>query len=287
MSDIVITTDSVAQIPAEIAQKHQIGVIPFSIIIEGESFKDGLEILPETLYQRMRREGILPKTSQPSLGEYLEFFRQILENGASSIIYLTLSSVLSGAFSTASKAAHLIKEEFPGRTVEIVDTKTATIAQGFLAVEAAEAVKGGAGLSELLSLLGEIRRKVGFFAMLETLYYLERGGRIGKAAYLAGSLVNIKPLITIDEEGKVSPMGNLRGIKNTSAKLIEHLAGLLSGQTLERLSVMHAGNQEKVEELIQLARERFSIDDVLVTEFTPVMGAHAGPGVLGLAYQIK
>lgn len=286
MSSVVVLTDSVAQIPPKLAQQYQIGVIPFSIIIGEESYWDGVDLTATQLYNRMRTENILPKTSHPSMGEYIEIFRKHLTSDAQSILYLSLSSKLSGAFSTASKAAFQFEQDFPGTRVEVMDTRTATIAQGFVALKAARAAQEGLNLDRVLEVAREEQPKVGFVAMLETLTYLARGGRVGKAAYLVGNLINIKPLVTIDKEGTVTPLGNLRGEKKYAEKLVDAMANLIGDQKPNQVSVMHADDLEKAETLSQYARERFDIEEIMLTDFTPVMGAHAGPGVLGLGYSL-
>jgi DegV family protein with EDD domain len=286
MSEIMVVTDSVAQIPPEMAQHYNIGVIPFSIIIGDQSYKDGIDILPTDLYQRMRTEDILPSTSQPSVGEYIHFFKNCLDQGAKSILYFSVSEKLSGAFSTATKAAHLLEEEYPEKEIRVFDSGTATIAQGYLAIKTARAASEGQKMDRLVELAQATRPRVGFIAMFETLYYLERGGRIGKAAYLAGSLINIKPLITIDREGLVAPLGNIRGDKNVLKRLVDCMAKEIGERAPIQVAVMHADEVEKAEQLKQITQERFNVSVYLTCEFTPVMGAHAGPGVLGLGYQL-
>ena len=287
MSEVVILTDSVAQIPSDLAQQYHIGVIPLSVIIEEKSYRDGVDILPAELYQRMRTEGILPRTSQPSVGEYLDFFRRHLEKDTQSVIYFSLTAKLSGAFSTALKAAHLLEEEYPEKKVVIFDTGTATIAQGLIAIHAARAVQKGANIERVIELAQEECSKVGFVVMLETLTYLERGGRIGKAAYLVGNLMNVKPILTIDEEGLVAPIGNIRGEKKVVERLVDCMADRIGDKVPTQIAVMHADETEKAEQLKKLAQERFNLEEIFITDFTPVMGAHAGPGVIGLAYQLE
>jgi DegV family protein with EDD domain len=287
MSDVMILTDSVAQIPQNLAKQYHIGVIPFSIIIEDKSYWDGVDISPAELYQRMRTEPITPRTSHPSMGEYINIFNQYLHNDVQSILYLTLSAELSGAFSTASKAALQIEQEYPEKKVVVMDTRTATIAQGFIAIAAARAVQNGANFARVLEIAREKQTKVGFLAMLETLTYLARGGRIGKAAYLAGNLIKIKPIITIDKEGLVTPLGNLRGEKKCIDKIVDCMANMIGDRTPAQVAVMHADDLDKAEELKQHAQDRFHPEHIMLTDFTPVMGAHAGPGVLGLGYILK
>jgi DegV family protein with EDD domain len=287
MSDVVILTDSVAQIPPDLAKHYRIGVIPLSIIIEERSFKDGVDIFPAELYQRMRTEAISPRTSQPSVGEYINFFRRYLDEGAQSVLYFSLTAKLSGAFSTASKAAQMLEEEYPGKQIVVFDTETATIAQGFIAIKAAQGAQDGLKLEHLLELAQETRFKVGFIVMLETLTYLARGGRIGKAAYLVGNQINIKPIVTIGKDGVVAPVGIIRGEKNLLKKLVDCMANRIGDKLPKQVAVIHADNLEKAEQLKQLTQERFNLEEIFITDLTPVMGAHAGPGVLGLGYYLK
>jgi DegV family protein with EDD domain len=286
MSDVRILTDSVAQIPPDMAQHYHIRVIPFSVIIEDHSFKDGVDIPPGELYHRMRTEMISPRTSHPSVGEYINYFQDSLGEGAKTLLYFTLTEKLSGAFSTASKAAQMVEEDYPGKRVIVFDTCTATIAQGFVAIRAARAAQDGADMEDILIQAQEELSKVGFIAMLETLTYLERGGRIGKAAYMLGSQIHIKPVLTIGKDGLVAPVGVLRGEKKCLKKLVKNIANKIGDRTPAQVAVMHADNLEKAEKLKQLSQERFNLEDVFITDFTPVMGAHAGPGVLGLAYRL-
>lgn len=287
MSEVVILTDSVAQIPPKLAQQYHIGIIPYAIIIDDHAYWDGVDIFPAELYQRMRTENFLPRTSHPSLGEYINFFNTYLNNDAQSILYLTLSGELSGAFSTASKAALQIEQEYPGKRVAVFDTRTATIAQGFIALKAAKAVQNGADFRQALKIAKKEQTRVGFVAMLETLSYLARGGRVGKAAYLVGNLIKIKPILTIDRDGIVVPLGNLRGEKKCIHKLIDCMAHRIGNQTPTQIAVMHADDLEMAMQLKEEAQERFGLDEIMLTDFTPVMGAHAGPGVLGLAYSLE
>lgn len=286
MSGVSIVTDSVAQIPPDMAQHYHIHVVPLSIIIEEESFRDGMDILPRELYQRMRTETISPRTSHPSIGEFLTSFQSSLKDGAQSIIYFSLSGQLSGAFSTAVKAAQLVMEEYPGRRVMVFDTRTATIAQGFIALNAATAARAGADFESIVRQAQEDQSKVGFVAMLETLEYLERGGRMGKAAYMLGSQIRIKPVLTIGKDGLVAPVSVFRGEKRYAEKLVNCMANRIGDGIPRQVAVMHADNIKKAEQLKQLVHERFSLQEVFITDFTPVMGAHAGPGVLGLGYRL-
>ncbi len=287
MSEVVVLTDSVAQIPSELVKQYNIGVIPFSVIIEEKSLKDGVDILPVEFYQRMRTEDIIPKTSHPSLGEYMNFFKTHIGKKTQSALYLALTGKLSGGFSTASEAAHMFEKEHPGKKIVVFDTGTVTIAQGFIAINAARAVQEGVKIKQIVKRTYEERSKVGFLVMLETLKYLARGGRIGKAAYLVGNQINLKPIITIGKEGEVAPVSVVRGEKRKIEKLVNCMEKTIGDRVPIQIAVMHADNLEGAEQLKQFVQERFDLEEVLITDFTPVMGAHTGPGVIGLGYQLE
>jgi len=283
-NNIAILTDSVAQVPKDIANELGIIVIPLSIIVEDQSFLDGVDITPATLYQRMRTEGIFPRTTHPSIGDYIKAFRGSLEEGAQSIIYYALSGSLSGGFSTATKAVAIVQEEFPDRDIEVFDTRMATIAQGFIVIEAARVARKGSPLCKVIDHTKVIQHKVGFAATLETLDYLDRGGRIGKASYMVGSLLSIKPILSINEDGVVVPLCRTRGTRKSLKRIVECIGEQVKGSTVLHLAVMHADALSQARELKQLAQSTFKPVEIFITDFTPVMAAHTGPGLVGLGY---
>jgi DegV family protein with EDD domain len=277
-------TDSVAQVPLDVAQQLGIRVMPFSLTINGEKYLDGVNLLPAELYRRMRNEKVFPQTSAPSVGEYLAVFLDCIRAGAQSVLCVTLSSRLSGGYSAACAAARLVREEFPDREAVVIDSKLATIAQGFVAVEAARLANKGASLEEVIAKVQDVQPRVGFAATLETLEYLALGGRIGKAAYLLGSLIQVKPILTIDEEGVVAPVYRVRGNLKALNKIVEYVSSKDGKHGRLHLAVMEADAPEQAAYLEKLAIEQFGPIDIWHTDFTPVMGTHAGPGVVGLGY---
>lgn len=286
-SQVAIITDSVAQVSEEISRELNIQVIPFNVIINDLSYPDGIIIKPAELYRRMRSEKLIPSTSHPSVGYYTQTFSECLERRFQAVIYLSVSSRLSGAFSTATKAAQLVLENYPDRKITVVDSRNATISQGFIAIEAARAANVGDSLDQILDRIQSTIPRVGFYACLDTLEYLALGGRIGKASYMLGSLIKIKPILTLNEEGLVKPISQVRGELNAVLKIIALVAGRVQGRIILKLAVMEADAQENAQHLQKLAREKFGVEEVPVTDFTPVMGAHTGPGVIGLAFLLE
>ncbi|MGC9360081.1 MAG: DegV family protein, partial [Anaerolineae bacterium] len=284
---IAIITDSVAQVPPDIAQRLGIRIIPFIVSLDGNEYLDGVDLPPLEFYKRMRLEKATPTTSAPSIGSYVEIFRDCLESGVQDIVYVALCGRLSMAYSAAQKAADLLRADFPDSAIVIADSKLATIAQGFLAIEAAQLVAEGGSVPEIVARIEEGRQRVGFVAALDTLEYLARGGRIGKAAALLGSTIKIKPIISIDKDGLVTPVTSVRGGNRRALKeLVKRTAKRVGGKRLLHLAVMQADAQDRVAQLQAMAIEELHPDEIFVTDFTPVMGAHTGPGLIGLAYHL-
>ena len=284
---VTVVTDSVAQVPKDIAEQLDIHVIPYILILEGKQFQDGVDLAPQILYKRMRDEALDVKTSAPSVGHYYEAFLDLARAGSQSVLHVCLSSNLSAAFSSANAAARLVRQEFPDCEIWVVDSKMATASQGFIAIEAARLALDGATLNQVAARAIDVRDKVGFVATLETLEYLRRGGRIGKAAFTLGSLVNVKPILSVDGDGTVIPICRVHGAHKALAKIVECIAEKVAGSHTLHLAVMEADAYEQAAQLERMAVEKLNPDEIFWSTFTPVMGAHAGPGLIGLAYYFE
>lgn len=280
---VAVVTDSVAQVPDADAERLGVSVVPFSVHIENEKFLDGVDLPPQFLYQRMREEKIVPTTSAPSPADYLDVFWSLLNQGIQAIIHFCLSSKLSSAYNNACKAAKWACEEFPGRSVEVIDTFLAAIPQGFIVMAAAERALEGDSLSEILHFVKKSIPQCGLAATPGTLEYLARGGRIGKAAFLLGSMVKIKPILTL-EEGVVSPIKVVRTEKRALEAIIDYVAKKIQGHKSFQIAILKADDAERALVLRDLVLKKLNPVKIIQTEFTPVMGVHTGPGLVGLAY---
>jgi DegV family protein with EDD domain len=281
---VAVVTDSVAQVPVEIAQQLDIAVIPFTVQICGKLYRDGLDLDLTELYSRMRLEKILPSTISPSPGEYLEVFRERLRAGFWVVQYTSLSSKLSSSYRNACLAADLLHEDYPQSKVEVFDSQTAASPEGFVAIAAARAAAQGKGLLEVQQAAREARRRSGLVATLETLEYLARGGRIGKAAFLMGNLIEIKPILTLDVNGDVSLIYKVRGTNHALRGMVDYVAQQVEGCQRLYLAIMEADASEQAARLRELAMQKLQPDQIWNSVFTPVMGAHTGPGLIGLGY---
>jgi len=284
---IAVVTDSVSQLTPEMARQWGITVVPVRLILGEQQLRDGIDITPAELYRRMREEGALPRTSGMSVGEYLQVFLDLLQGGAQAIICLTLSSRLSMGFSSASHAAELARTEFPGRRIEVIDTRTATRAEGFIALEAARLAAEGRPLEEIVARAHAMRSRVGLVAAVATLEYLARSGRVAPLVSMVGNLLQVKPVVTIQEDGTATLVARVRTNGAALEYMIKHVAARAEGCQHLQLAVLQADSPQEAAQLRRLAAERWPSAEIEMSDFTPVMGAHTGPGLIGLAYHCE
>ncbi len=275
---VAVVTDSCACIPERLVRELSILTVPLTIRFGAESFLDGVELTAQEFYQRLRHCRELPKTSQPTPEQFLDAFRQAAEK-ARSVVCITMSGALSGTANAARVAASMLTNA----TVEVVDSLTATFCEGLLVLDAARQAALGAGLRDIVDRVQSLRPKVHLFAVLDTLDYLVRGGRVGKTAALAGSLLNIKPIITFDRDGEVASLGKVRTLPRALDRIRslveEHVA---PGERLH-VGIMDADAEEAARELGQKVQEQFDCAEVHYVPVSPVIGTYAGPGALGVA----
>jgi DegV family protein with EDD domain len=281
--NVAIVTDSVAQVPAEMARQLDITVIPFTVSIDGQLYLDGIDLVPKELYHRMRLENVMPTTTAASLGQYQQAFKACLHAGAQAVLYVSLSSKLSSGYSTACHAAKMVQEEFPDRIVEVLDSQLVSISQGFVAVAAARAAAQGKPLAEVQQAAEDAKPRVGFAATLETLEYLARGGRIGKAAYMLGNLIKINPILSI-KDGEVTPVSRVRGEYHALQVIVDYVVQQVEDHRVLYLTILEADAPEAAAHLQELALQQMQPAEIFHSEFTPVMGVHTGPGLVGLGY---
>lgn len=276
MSQVRIVTDSTADIPLEVRKQLGIEMVPLKVLFGAESYLDGVEIGPDDFFAKLASASSLPTTSQPSPVEFLETYKGIVESGGTTIISIHLSSALSGTYQSAHLAKSMIEDT---ADVTVIDSYSASYGIGMLVVAAAEAAKQGKSKEEILALIEEIKQSRRLYFLVDTLEFLQKGGRIGKASALVGSLLNIKPILSINEEGLVYSVDKVRGQKKAMARIIELLQQDVSGVPIH-VTVAHARSLETARDLEQQLRNQFDVRSVLTTEIGPVIGTHTGPGVV-------
>jgi len=279
---VAIVTDSTACVPREQVEKYRIEVVPVVFVFGDKSYQDGIDISPTEFYARLRRAKKLPTTSGSLPAPYLEAYHKASQI-ASSILCITLPSKLSGMFNSAQLAMEMAKEALPNVTIEVLDCGTAAAAQGLVVLAAARAAAAGKSLTEVVEVAKSVMQRVNLLATLDTLKYLVKGGRVPKAAALAGSLLQIKPIFTINN-GDAHPVTNARTNPGATKRMLQIMEQkIANGQPLH-VAVMHADALDRAKELMSEISSRFDCAELFITEFTPVMGVHTGPGVIGVAF---
>ncbi len=285
---VAIVTDSIAQIPAALVKKYGIHVIPYRVTVAEKTYTDGVDLSVDELYKRMRVEkDVRLMTTAPSVGLFCKTFGDCREEGARRILYIGVSGNLSGAVNSATAASRMIYTDFGAVQITIFDSHMATIAQGFLALDAARMADEGAGVEEIVQHISEERKNVGFIAGFETLEYLARGGRIGKAAYLLSDAIKVVPLVTLNDDGEVIPVAKVFGHAKMMTEMIRYVKEHAGTSSILSVAIMHADTPEWAEQLRQMAVDELHPDEVFITDFTPVMVAHTGPGIIGIAYHCR
>ena len=279
---VAIVTDTTACLAREQVQELGIEVVPVEFIFGDRSYRDGIDLTPGEFYSRLRQSKKLPTTSGSLPGPYLEAYRAAAQR-ADSILCITLTAKLSGMFNSARLAREMAKEALPNVVIEVLDSGTAAAAQGLVVLAAAKAAAAGKSLVEVVDVAWSVMQRVYLFASLDTLHYLVKGGHVPKAAALAGSLLRIKPIFTVNSGGAhpVTSARTVNGAINSMLKIMK--PKIVDGQPLH-VAVMHADALDNAEALRDKISSRFDCAELFITEFTPVMGVHTGPGVLGVAF---
>ncbi|MFA4835436.1 MAG: DegV family protein [Dehalococcoidia bacterium] len=278
---MTIITDSSSCLPKELIEKYGVFVVPMRLIIEGQVYRDGVDITPGEVYNLQRSSRILPTTSAPSPGEFLEAYRAASEK-SDTLLSIAISHKLSMVFEAAIQAKEMARETIPGVEIEVFDAQTAAGAHGLLVLAAARVIDSGGNLAEAVREIERLLPRLNIVVTLDTLYFLAKGGRVPKAAAWASSLLSIKPILQITD-GEAIPLERIR----TKPKAIKRLLEIMeerAGKRRMHVNIMHAGVLEEAEVLKQQVLDRFECAELYVTEFTPVMGVHTGPGLIGLAF---
>jgi DegV family protein with EDD domain len=255
-------------------------IIPLWIQMNDESYRDGVDIQPLEFFQRLKERVRRLQTSQPSLGEFLEFYRRLQEK-ARSIVSIHVTSRYSGVFQAARAAA----AELAPYPIEVVDSGTIAMAQGFVVLAAARAAAAGASLAEVVERARAAIPKVDLIAALETLEYAVRGGRLAWAARMVGNLLQVKPLVRV-ANNDVGLFGQARSRAKAIRQLLDTLAQRV-GDASVHIAILHTGAVEEAQRLKEEILARFRCVEVYIEPVTPVLGVHAGPGALGLAYYVE
>lgn len=267
-----IVTDSIADLPSEIVAELGITVVPLIISFEGREYRDGVDLTAAQFYDRLKTSPDMPRTSVPPPSAFLQAYEK-LAGETGEILVITLTSGLSGTYEVARQSRTALRKRV---RIEVLDSRTATMAEGFVVLKAAQAARAGASLSQVMRVAQDTIPRTALLASFDTLKYLHRGGRIGAAKVFLGSLLQINPLITL-RDGVVAPAGRVRSRAKAISALQEFVEGYAS---IEELSVGNGACPEDAEALVERLGAVFPKERIRRSNTTAVIGAHTGPGLL-------
>jgi DegV family protein with EDD domain len=283
MPAVAIVTDSTANINPELIGNLPIFVVPLQLIWGNESLRDGVDIQPSEFYDRLKTSKVMPSTSQPSPAAFKEVYERLLNQGYE-ILSIQISKKLSGTMDSATQA----RDMFPGRPIELVDSDSTSMALGLQVLKTAQAAANGASLQECKQIAVHSIPRIGALFAVSTLEYLYRGGRIGGAAAFLGTTLGLKPILEL-RSGRIEAIERVRTMSKALDRLLELLEQRVAGQPV-RLSGLHAASAEQAQMLLEKTVQRFGVDQVksqAMVEVSPVIGTHAGPGTVGMAWLLE
>lgn len=280
MAQIAFVTDSTAYIPDSLAREHGISVVPQVLLWDGETFLDGVDIQPDEFYTRLKTAKVMPTTSQVPVPEMLKMFQRLTGQGMH-VIGVFISAKLSGTMQSAWQARDSMGAA--ADQVTVIDSNATAMALGFQVLAAARAAKSGASVKECATLLEKSRDHVGVYFAVETLEFLHRGGRIGGGARFIGTALNFKPILAL-KDGGIEAEDRVRTKAKALDRVLQLVGNDVRGKGSVRLATVHANAEAEARALLDRASHELGAVESVLSAVSPVVGAHAGPGTIGLAF---
>jgi DegV family protein with EDD domain len=283
LSRITIVTDSCASIPETLLENLNIQWVPYYIHRGKEVLRDLVTLQRDAFYNWLPTAKELPTTASPGPGDYLQMYQDLVQEGVNEIISIHMTSKGSGAYQAALNAKEMILEKLPELKLEIIDTLNVSMCHGWMVIEAARAALEGKSFAQIIQ---QVRNMIPITQMIQTadtLKYLYMGGRIGKAKHLVGSLLNIKPLISM-KDGIIVSLGQTRSRNRAYRLMVERLESVVGSMGKIKIAYVHAAALEEVEKIKVLVEERVTCVESIIAELSPALGVHTGPGTAGFCY---
>ena len=278
MSNVKIVTDSTAYIPSDMVAKYDIQVVPLYVLFGETSYAEGVDITNEEFYDKLKSSKSFPTTSQPPLAEFLKPYTELTNSG-----HQVLSIHISGKLSSTVESAMSARKELPDSQIEVVDSLLTAMALGMVALSAGKAADDGQPLTEIKEHVEQLAKRVNIMFVVDTLEYLRKGGRIGGATALLGTMLNIKPILCI-KHGRIEPLARVRSKPKAVERLLELMGQRIPAGGPVHIAIHHAQALDEAMVLEKQVRSRFNCRDVYFSEIGPVIGAHVGPGTVGVAF---
>ncbi|MBS5793261.1 MAG: DegV family protein [Clostridiales bacterium] len=285
MNNFVILSDSSCDLPEDLKKEYNIDVVPFYVSFDKENYlKENIDININDFYKKVTNEKIIPKTSLPSMEDYSNYFKKHLENGVD-ILCFTLCSELSGSYQSAINAANIMLEDYPDRKILVIDSKKATVAQGLLVIEASKMQKAGFSLEETYEKMESLKQEGIIIFTIDSLEHLQKGGRIGKASALAGSLLNIKPILLL-LNGVLEPHSKVRGRKKSLSEVLKIFDEYINEDISKyQIAIAHAYCKDEAIELEKALNEKYNINlSYPIFDIGITVGAHTGATAIGIGF---
>ena len=277
---IAVVTDSTACIPDQALNGLDIPVIPLWLIWGDERYRDGVDISPEVFYQRLQERDTVPTTSQPSVGEFVDFYRRVAEEKETdTIVGAFISSKISGTVASAEAAV----AEVPELNVTVIDSFSTSMGLGFVVLAAAREAAAGGSVDEIVAAANDVRQRLTVLFTVDTLEYLHKGGRIGGAKRFLGTVLSIKPLLHLNE-GCVEPLCQIRTKQRALLEMLDRAEERLDGKKMAEVAVIDVDSPQEADVVAGRVEERFSVSNVYRAPVSPVIGTHAGPGTTGIGF---
>ena len=280
MSKVAVITDSTAYLPDALLKAYSITVTPQILIWGEETFRDGVDIMPDDFYKRLETAKVMPTTSQVAIVDMKAAYEKLLESGYD-VLGIFISAKLSGTMQSATQGREMLPKALD--RISIVDSNSTAMAMGFQVLAAARAAQDGANLAECKKLAEKAREHTGVYFVVDTLEFLRRGGRIGGAQALLGSALNIKPILEL-RDGRIESVEKVRTKSKAMERMIELVALHVAGRTPVRLATLHANAETAARAALKTAALQLQPIETVFASVSPAIGTHAGPGTVGLAY---
>jgi len=281
MSHTAIITDTDSSLPLELAKKYGIIQVPIIIQFGDESFRDVYEIDNDAIFARIDREGKLPTTAAPSPGQFVEAFKKAFDSGADSVLCFNISSEMSATYASARQAAEMM---LPGNRIEVLDTCSLAMGQGYMVLAAAEAVAGGSSIEEAIAVAEDVRSRTYLFGALATLKYIAMSGRVSHLAAGMAGLLDIKPVLTL-QNGKLELLEKIRTQGKSWNRAVELSVEKVAGRKIEKMAILNVKAPESARQFESLLRAALPCpDEITFTAITPGLSVHTGAGMVAVVF---